>query len=110
MDGETVWIFGMKLKNAGGVNQTYVSVSAQRAEREMNTTFYIALLTGAILGGIIGAGMERRTNKILKMVRRIQQHEPYALLHLSMKYFWPEELDAAKNSGNDRSNQSQGCN
>lgn len=91
MDGETVWIFGMKLKNAGGVNQTYVSVSAQRAEREMNTTFYIALLTGAILGGIIGAGMERRTNKILKMVRRIQQHEPYVLLHLSMKYFWPEE-------------------
>ena len=37
----------------------------------MNTTFYIALLTGAILGGIIGAGMERRTNKILKMVRRM---------------------------------------
>lgn len=69
--------------------------------------FYIGLLTGAILGMIVGAGMERRTNKTLKMVRRIQQHEPYALLHLSMKYFWPEELDAAKNSGNDRSNQSQ---
>ena len=52
---------------------------------------YIGLLTGTILGMIIGAGMERRTNKTLKMVRRIQQHEPYALLHLSMKYFWPEE-------------------
>ncbi len=46
--------------------------------------------------------MERRTNKILKMVRRIQQHEPYALLHLSMKYFWPEtfnELYAAYFTG-----------
>lgn len=60
-------------------------------ESEVNIMFYIGLLTGAILGMIIGAGMERRTNKTLKMVRRIQQHEPYALLHLSMKYFWPEE-------------------
>lgn len=32
MDGETVWIFGMKLKNAGSVNQTCIFDSLRSTE------------------------------------------------------------------------------
>lgn len=66
----------------------------------MNTTFYIGLLTGLIFGTFLGAALERRTNTKLKMLRRIQQHDPFVLLRLSMKYRWPENPDAAKDSGN----------
>lgn len=52
---------------------------------------YLTLFGCFVAGLVSGVLLERRTNKTLKMVRRIQHYEPYALLKLSMRYCWSKE-------------------